>query len=180
MYSQVYFHPIRRIYDIHLKDFLSADLPGGKFQTDLESHLRMTDNEVNSRILAAASSASVAGHAAARRIADHDHFKVLYQRHPEDVKVNPEAGQAVFQGAKAEFGEENVRHDKYTQKREASVFPVLLRDGRIASSEKLSEVLQHLPVVAVDYVFIRADLLKDATHWLTANRDQLIQAPKET
>ncbi len=25
MDSQVYFHPIRRIYDIHLKDFLSAD-----------------------------------------------------------------------------------------------------------------------------------------------------------
>jgi HD superfamily phosphohydrolase len=29
MYSQVYFHPVRRIYDIHLKDFLAAWLPGG-------------------------------------------------------------------------------------------------------------------------------------------------------
>ncbi|MGP0067082.1 MAG: HD domain-containing protein [Isosphaeraceae bacterium] len=180
MYSQVYFHPIRRIYDIHLKDYLGAELPAGKFQTDLESHLQMTDNEVNSRILAAARDSSRAGHDAARRIANHDHFKVLYQRHPEDVKVNPEAGQAVFEGAKVEFGEENVRYDKYTQKREASVFPVLLRDGRIASAEKLSEVLQHLPVVAVDYVFIRADLLKDANPWLTVNRDQLIQARKET
>src|SRR6516165_6619056 len=52
MYSQVYFHPIRRIYDIHLQDFLTAWLPGGKFPTDIESHLRMTDNEVNARILA--------------------------------------------------------------------------------------------------------------------------------
>ncbi len=141
----------------------------------------MTDNKVNSRILAAARDASRAGHAAARRIANHDHFKVLYQRHPEDVKVNPEAGQAIFRGAKKDaFGEENVRYDKYTQKREASVFPVLLRDGRIASAEKLSEVLQHLPVVAVDCVFLKADLLQDATHWLTANRDPLIQARKET
>jgi HD superfamily phosphohydrolase len=51
MYSQVYWHPIRRIYDIHLQDFLAADLAGGKFPTDLELHLRMTDNEVNLRIL---------------------------------------------------------------------------------------------------------------------------------
>ena len=49
MYSQVYFHPVRRIYDIHLKDFLAADLPSGKFPTDLESHLQNTDNEVNGR-----------------------------------------------------------------------------------------------------------------------------------
>ena len=33
MYSQVYFHPIRRIYDIHLKDFLTAWLPNGGFDT---------------------------------------------------------------------------------------------------------------------------------------------------
>jgi hypothetical protein len=81
---------------------------------------------------------------------------------------------------KAEFREENVRDDKATQKREASVVPVLLRDGRISSAEKLSEVLQHLSVAAADCVFIRADLLKEATHWLIANRDQLIQARKET
>jgi hypothetical protein len=53
---------------------------------------------VNISILEAARDASRAGHATARRIANHDHFKVLYQRHPEDVKVNPEAGRAVFQG----------------------------------------------------------------------------------
>ncbi|MCB7130206.1 MAG: HD domain-containing protein, partial [Candidatus Brocadiales bacterium] len=34
MFSQVYFHSIRRIYDIHLMDFLKLWLPGGKFSTD--------------------------------------------------------------------------------------------------------------------------------------------------
>src|SRR5271166_1394617 len=87
MYSQVYFHPIRRIYDIHLQDFLAAELPGGKFLTDLESHLEKTDNEVNACILAAARDSSQPGHGAARRIAEHDHFKVLDQRHPEDVSA---------------------------------------------------------------------------------------------
>jgi hypothetical protein len=41
-------------------------------------------------------------------------------------------------------------------------------------------VLCRFPVIAVDYVFIWADLLKQATHWLIANRDQIIQAREET
>jgi uncharacterized protein len=180
MYSQVYFHPIRRIYDVHLKDFLRSGLPDGKLPTDLESHLQRTDNEVNVRILAAARDPAEAGHDAARRIVEHDHFKVLYQRHPDDVRVNPEAGKAVFEAAQGKFGAENVRRDHYPRKREPTLFPVLLKDGRIASAEKLSEVLQHLPVVAVDYVFIRPDLWKDAATWLSAIRDQVIQARKES
>ena len=179
MYSQVYFHPVRRIYDIHLKDFLVADLPTGKFPIDLESHLQNTDNEVNSRILSAARVSTLSGYDAARRIIDHKHYKVLYQRHPDDVRVNPNAGQAIFEAAKAKYGAANVRHDSYTQKREPVLFPVLCKDGRVVTADQLSEVLQHLPVVAVDFVFINPDLLNDATAWLQANREQLIQAPKE-
>jgi len=43
IYSQVYLHHVRRIYDIHLCDFLTEWLNGGKFATDLPSHLAMTD-----------------------------------------------------------------------------------------------------------------------------------------
>jgi HD superfamily phosphohydrolase len=179
MYSQVYFHPVRRIYDFHLKDFLAADLPTGKFPTDLESHLQNTDNEVNSRILSAVRDSTLPGHDSARRIFGHKHYKVLYQRHPDDVRVNPNAGQAIFEAAKAKYGATNVRHDSYTQKRESVLFPVLCKDGRVVTADQLSEVLQHLPVVAVDYVFINPDLLNDATAWLQANREQLIQAPQE-
>ena len=30
MYTQVYFHPVRRIYDIHLRDFLREWLDDGR------------------------------------------------------------------------------------------------------------------------------------------------------
>ena len=179
MYSQVYFHPVRRIYDIHLKDFLAADLPEEKFSTDLESHLQKTDNEVNGRILSAARDPALPGHDAAGRIVGHKHYKVLYQRHPDDIRVNPNAGKAVFDAAEAKFGAGNVRHDSYTQKRDPVLFPVLCKDGRVVTASQLSEVLQHLPVVAVDFVFINPDLLKNATAWLQASREQIIQAPKE-
>lgn len=51
MYSQVYLHHIRRIYDIHLKDFLKERLADGFFSTDLVSHLGLTDNEVTAGLI---------------------------------------------------------------------------------------------------------------------------------
>ena len=59
------------------------------------------------------------------------------------------------------------------------LFPVHCKDGRVVSADQLSEVLQHLPVVAVDFVFIHPELLDDAIAWLKKKRRQLIQAPKE-
>jgi len=180
MYTQVYFHPIRRIYDLHLKDYLCAWLAGGKFPTDLEMHLCRTDNEVNAGILIAANDPTQPGHEAARRIAGHNHFKLIYQRYPQDVAVNPEAAQAVADAARKEFGENNVRYDRYKQKRRATIFPVLMKDGRITSSLDLSETLQHLPVVAVDYVFVVPDKLRKAKEWLQKSREQIIQPKSET
>ena len=46
MYSQLYIHPIRRVYDFHLLEFLKAWLESGRFSTELEKHLALTDNEV--------------------------------------------------------------------------------------------------------------------------------------
>lgn len=179
MYTQVYFHPIRRIYDIHLKDFLAAWLNGGKFPTDIESHIRQTDDSVNCAILEAAKDPKANGHDAARRIAEHDHFKVLYQRHPDDVQINPEAGKAVAKAAEEKFGADNVRQDAYNQKRQSSLFPVLCKDGRIVDSGKLSHVLASLPVVDIDYVFIRPDLLTEAEKWLKDNLQSILNPSRE-
>src|SRR5438132_6427000 len=46
MYRQVYYHPVRMIYDVHLIDFLRAWLPGGKFGTAVDDHIAMTDDAV--------------------------------------------------------------------------------------------------------------------------------------
>ena len=54
VFSQIYFHPVRLIYDHHLVDFLKASLDGGMFPIDYEEHLKYTDNEVISAMLSAA------------------------------------------------------------------------------------------------------------------------------
>ena len=178
MYSQVYFHSVRRIYDIHLMDFLKEWLDGGAFSTDLSLHLSMTDNEVTVGLLKAAFDKSKSGHLHARRIIRREHFKLLYERNPKDVAINPEAGKAVLESLSAEYGPENFRRDRYHQSGGAPDFPVRLRDGQIVSSLAISETLNKLPVVSVDYVFAERGLHSKANKWLRQCRENIIQ-PKE-
>ena len=179
MYSQVYFHPIRRIYDIHLNDFLKEWLPGGEFSTGLQKHLSMTDSNVTAGLLQAAYDESKSGHLHARRIIQRKHFKRVYQRNPDDVRITPEAGEDVFEALKAEFGTEKFRHDRYPQTSEAPDFPVLLRDGQIVSSRALSETLNRVPVISVDYVFADQSIYDKAKNWIKENRTDIIQPPNE-
>lgn len=180
MYSQLYFHPVRRVYDIHLKDFLREWLEGGRFSTDVEDLLRMTDNEVTSGILGAARSETSPGHDAARRIVRREHFRVLYERHPADVLQNPEAGEDVLQAAVGRFGAESVRRDRYAQKATAPDFPVQRRDGSIVSSTTLSKTLSQVPLISVDYVFIEPAQADSARQWLKAEKNEIIRAVGES
>ncbi len=176
MYSQVYFHPIRRVYDIHLKDFLRAWLPDGLFSTDIQKHLSMTDNEVTSALREAAFDSERRGHTDAERIVRRKHFKVIYQRNPTDVRINPEAGSAIYRAAVERFGAENLRHDRYPQKGGAPDFPVLMRDERIESSLAVSATLQQLPIVITDYVFADRSIFAESVDWIVRNRQNIIKA----
>jgi len=179
MYSQVYFHPVRRIYDIHLKDFLKDWLPGGLFPTDIGDFLLITDNEVTASLRQAAFDDGQPGHSHARRIVRREHFKRLYERNPNDVEINPEAGRAIFNALTQEFGAELFRHDRYAQKGGPPDFPVRMRDGRIVPSLAVSEVLNNVPVVSVDYVFAQREIFDQAEKWLKKNRNTIIKPQKE-
>ena len=178
MYSQVYFHPIRRIYDIHLMDFLKEWLDEGAFSTDLAIHLGMTDNEVTAALLKAAFDENSIGHSYARRVVQREHFKLVYERNPRDVEVNLEAGEAVVEALGAEYGGEHFRRDRYHQGSGSPDFPVRLRDGQIVSSLALSETLNAVPVVSVDYVFAERAIQSKVKDWLERHRSEVIQ-PKE-
>jgi len=178
MFTQLYLHPVRRAYDIHLKDFLKEWLPGGKFPTDIEQHLQITDNEVMAAVLKAARNEKAEGHEPAKRIVHRLHFRCLYQRNPDDIEVNPAAGDHVFEAAKLKFGESHVRRDQYT-KGGAPDFPVKARDERIVSSASLSETLSRELLTVVDLVFIDPRDMKQAEVWLDENRQTIITPPKE-
>jgi len=179
MYSQVYCHPVRRVYDIHLKEFLEDWLPSGKFSTDLEAHLKMTDNEVTVALLEAARDPCKAGHDAARRIVEREHFKLLWSRNPVDRKYHHEPGAVLFGAAKRQFGSDGVRRDFYTQKGASPDFPVKCRDGRVVSSLELSDTLSKIAPVAVDYIFIAPEKRSQAEKWRDENREKILKRAKK-
>lgn len=179
MYSQVYFHPVRRIYDIHLKDFLKKWLPDGQLPTNIKEFLTLTDSEVTAAILEAYRDPQHPGHDPARRIIEHKHYKLLYKRNPDDLRINIRAGEAIFKSVSTKFGEDLVRGDFYKDKSGIPDFPVKTKDGKIVSSLVISDTLKNIPVVAVDYVFIREDILSEAQRWLAQNREEIIRLREE-
>lgn len=171
----MYFHPVRRIYDIHLKDFLIEWLPEGRFPINIEELLKITDNEVLAALLEAARIESGKGHGPARRIVKREHYRKLYEKSPDDIKINPEAGRSIYKELQSKYGNEALRRDTYTAKNSAIEFPVLHSDGRIYTSYKLSNIIQRLPVPSFDYIFIKPDLLKESSEWLKENRPDIIK-----
>jgi len=174
MYSQLYYHCVRRIYNVHLADFLTNWLPGGKFTTAVDAFLKLSDNEVNAAIGEAARNKNKKGHDAARRIVTRDHFRLVYERNPEDVKINPEAGKAVYAALVKELGKGTVHHDFLPPKGGAPEFPIRMNDGRIASSAAVSETLSKLPVPSVDFVFADNTVAAAARDFIEKSRNDIL------
>jgi len=176
MYSQVYFHPVRRSYDIHLKDFLKEWLPGGTYPIDVEGHLKWTDNEVWSGILESARASTSRGYSHSRRIVDRTHFRLLYEPTPQDTEGGIRAGEAVYKSAAQEFGNDKVRYDKHTPGAGMLEFPVLIDGDEIASSTAKSQTLRQIPAARFEFVFIAPEFKKKAKAWLDQRKREILQS----
>jgi uncharacterized protein len=180
MFTQVfYFHPVRRIYDLHLKDFLREHFGMAGLPVEPGAHLALTDNEVSAAILAAARSPSRPGHHPARRLIERDHFRVVYRRNPLDLIKSPKAVQLIFEAMVDQFGHEQVKLDSYPGKGGPPDFPVLMHDERIVSSMALSDTLKTLPVAAFDFIFAAPEIRDEARAWLTTNREEILRPIRE-
>lgn len=182
MYTQVYFHHVRRIYDLHLKEFLQAWLPNGKFSIDIESHLQMTDSEVLAALRKAARSSDEPGHEPAHRICNRHHFRHIYQRNTEDQKVSMSSVDQVEHALVSRYGPDNFRRDTYLPSSQQMSFPVFTREGRIQDSLSMSETLSRAPTFTVEYVFVEPRLRDEAKRWFESNRKTIIradEAPRE-
>jgi HD superfamily phosphohydrolase len=179
MYTQLYYHSVRRIYDFHLLQFLTAWLPGGRFSTEPGRHLEMTDNEVNAALMAAAFDPTAPGHRHARAIFCRDHFRLVYERNPQDVRKNPKATAAVAQFLVDKYGAASVHSFIYSETNKRTDFPVRLMDGRVVSSVDASTVLPNIPVVMVEFVFVSGERQKEAGTFVKNEITSIIKPQKE-
>jgi HD superfamily phosphohydrolase len=171
MYSQVYLHEIRRIYDLHLTEFLEAMLAdrGGVFPTSIDEHLGMTDIQVMAEMHAAAADSSHPGHESARRILSREHFRRVYSPSPSDRLEATDPSQLVFDALNAEDEfKGSVRKDRYTKGGGKPEFPVLV-DGKSESSTSLSAVLRQIPPASTDCVYVAPEKREKAEKWLEKN-----------
>lgn len=179
MFSQVYFHRTRRIYDLHLADFLEEWLPESRFSIDLDEHLSMTDD----RVLAAIQDASRRTSRGKRRLKQlacrildrKQRFKLLYGREYEDVQQNADIAKLVAGAAKKELGQEAIRFDAGGKSSSSEVFPVRERAGRIVASSGASEVLSKVPSSRYEYVFVDPEKHNDALTWLKQAKPKLLE-----
>lgn len=175
MYTQLYFHSVRRIYDKHLMDFLSMWLPSNKFSIELSDHLNLTDNEILTGLFKAAKDENNPGHDPASRIVNRKHYKLLYWRNPVDFNKNNNAAELIFRELCDRFGEANVFYDQYRQKGGVIDFPVISDDGSIVSSRAISDVLEDIPPIVVDFIYINPEYEKEGNKWLKEHREHILE-----
>lgn len=168
MYSQLYLHPIRRIYDIHLRDFIAAWLPDKKYPTDVPAFFQMTDDEIIHAMKTAVSGESIVQKTLAGRILYRKHYKRIFSSDYPTYRKYIGFGNNVYECLCDKFGAESVRYDNARQSSALPEFPVIFQDGSILSS--LSALKdQHLitPRFASEGVYIHPRHIESAKKWLT-------------
>ena len=177
MFLQLYYHHVRLAYDIHLSEFMVEWMK--TYPTDVEAHLRLTDNEVLSAISEAAADKDKPGHNPARRIARREHFRKIYEQNAFDQRVEPKAAARVAAALKKQFGDDAVREKPIPPKQQEIDFPVLLDGGDISTSRAESTIYADFKPAAIDVVLIDPDKKKDARKWLADNKKKILSDQME-
>ena len=175
MFMQVYEHPVRVAYDIHLAEFLREWLPGGQFPLDEEAFLRLNDNKVLEGIAESAQDRGSPGHKQAARIVERNHFKRVYSPTLADKNEHGNPVEAVAKACAERFGEANVRRrEARVPDEEQQQFPVLSPDGSVESSHALSTALSNIPTVDAEYVLIDPEYAEEASRWIRSEKDSIL------
>ena len=174
MWTQVYLHHVRQVYDLHLADFLGLWLPQGKFAIEPSEHLQLTDNEVNAAIAVACRNDSSSGHSSAKCIMQRKHFRRLYQENYRDCLKNLKAFDFVRTALEDRYTQDKIRHKRISQKSEGKQFPVLMSSGDCESSVNLSATLARIPVVSSALIFVHPEVREDAISWISTEKERIL------
>jgi len=177
MFTQLYFHHVRRIYDYHLKQFLQKWLPGGMFSTDLNEHLKISDSNIIAEIRKAAIDANHPAYKYAKRICSREHFRMVYHRNYADYKINPTIAVNLFEGIIKNFDENLVYFDSYQEEKPSEGplnFPVSKEDVGTVWSITESDVIEKIPGVVVDFIFVDLSIQKKIKDWINIKRYDML------
>jgi len=180
MYAQVYYHRGRRIYDIHLKDFLKEWLADGRYSPDDSGQVDLTDDEVYSALWENAGTENGELTEYAKRIIERQHFKFVFRPDPARGKLAPIDRQRVYEALADEYDEENVRQAHVPPKEQVLDFPVQCEpSNEVASARGLSQLIETLPALSVDFVYVAPGQSDEAKKWLERSLDEILSDGQE-
>jgi HD superfamily phosphohydrolase len=174
MYTQVYFHDVRRVYDLHLRDFLQGWLDGGKFPADWSRLAAFADDEVIAAVRRSAADPTDRLHGLASRLISREHFRTVFELLNSHKRRRPTIFGDLLAFSLAAFGEDQVRSDQYGPRSESNDFPVLIDDETVASSRAVSEVIARLPAIEFGLIFVHPDRKDEARRAIDAELKRLL------
>jgi len=174
MWTQVYLHHVRQVYDLHLADFLKSWLPNGKFGVDPADHLALSDNEVNSAMAKICIQPDTPGYEAAKCVMRRGHYRRIYEENFRDRSKNLEAFELIRTELEGRYTPEKIKWKRIAQKRQGKQFPVLMSSGDCENSINLSPTLESIPVVSSALIFVHPEVRDETISWLSTNRDRIL------
>jgi HD superfamily phosphohydrolase len=162
MFIQVYFHDVRRIYDRHLVDFLSAKLPEGRFPAKLDEYIKLTDDIVRAEIDEACS----AGGALAElgeRLRGRNHYRVAYEVTSQTRLQDPDIFDKLSDHLSGKFHDE-VRADQVDKEPhtldEGKLY-IVYDDGTTEDILNVSDLIRSLKPFWVGRIYSREDVVTE-------------------
>lgn len=176
MYSQVYLHHIRRVYDHHLGSFLKTWL-GEKntFPTEVDEFLNYSDSIIIAALQKSANDNSDAGNRYANMIINRKHYKLIYELNRADINENPQALQVIYDALVDKYGKDKIIIDEWQEKGGILNFLIKDRSGKIIKAREVSDIFDKLPRLSIGFIFADRDIKEDAEQWLKENKSNILK-----
>ncbi len=200
MYSQVYQHPTRKIYDEHLQDFLKELMQEESFKVNKdkpEGYLRCTDSDILRELFMIQDNPEHRLHNHSNKLLERKYrFRLVYKQNIDDKKIFTEhltqttiqddspqklslstPTELIYSKVLNEFSEGIIKNiGESTDKDDNLDFPVKLEDGTIKEVRNCSKIFNHIISTDFDYgyIFAKPDKSGDIKEWIKNNKDKIL------
>ena len=200
MYSQVYQHPTRKIYDEHLQYFLKELMQEESFPVSEdrpEGYLQCTDTDILRELFVIKKHPEHRLYDHANKLLERKYrFRLVYKQNIGDKKIFTEhlpqistqydsqqrlnlstPTELIYSKVLKEFSGGIIKNiGKSTDKDENLDFPVKLEDGTIKEVRYCSKIFNHIISTDFDYgyIFAEPDRSGDIKEWIKDNKDKML------
>jgi hypothetical protein len=166
MFTQVYFHKVRRIYDLHLVDFIKEVLNNGVFPSDLEEYLEWDDLKVFGLMKEKARE----GNDAARRILTRKHYECVFETSEHSSPEEIDRFHRMLSDLRKKYPGEDIKEDtsdNAPHRFRSGEFFLKMRTGDVdyARIEEKSRIIKGLEPIFQRRLYVSENFFEEASNF---------------